>query len=661
MGERIGRYELERKLAVGGMAEVWLARAQGPGGFSKQVVVKRVLQHLASEPQFAEMFLHEAALVARLDHPNIVQLFDFGEHEGTHYLAMEYVDGPSLKGLLKAAKAAGIPFPIEVAARVVAQACEGMAYAHDSRDRETGAALGLVHRDISPDNILLSRAGAVKVADFGIAKSVVQRHRTETGMVKGKVAYVSPEQLEAEPLDRRSDVYALGVVLYELLTGARPFDAKGTVELMRAVLSEPIVPVRTRRAAVPAEVAAVAERALDKDRERRFQDCREMQRALETWLVQAGKSVSAWDVATWMRSVESGQGGRVAESTPEPLPALLPQPERPAAPSPGPVVVPPAPGAPHAFAAPPAEPAPRREGVTAAVVLVVVASALVFWALRQEGDGASTAREEQVVPGNRAGLEALVRAAAARQQEILEGGRCGGTEQARALLARFVALEQSRAAAATEVDVGALVPRLHRWMDDVEAECSTQEKASAQWQARERWLTQLRARAEAVEAGGSCTATDIEATREALDEALRSLAAGTAERRRPPPQKALEAGAAAERLFSTCRVRRTPTAQADERRRPARLTEELENAYREGQVALKENEPGSAASWFRDCLKLDSEYAACWRGLGVAYAKGENPDDAARAYQRFLELAPGDPAAPRVRKELEAYERSRRP
>lgn len=302
MGERLGKYQLERKLGAGGMAEVWLARAEGPGGFSRQVVVKRIHAHLLEEPRFVEMFLGEASLVARLSHPNIVQLFDFGEDNGTPYLAMEWMDGPNLKELLRREKAEGRVLPAEMCARLVAMACEGLAYAHEAVDAETRGPLGLVHRDVSPDNLLLSSSGALKVADFGIARSAVQKHRTKTGTVKGKLAYMAPEQLRSEPLDGRADQYSLGVVLYELLAGTRPYDVKGTAELMRAVLQGTTVPLSQRRPDVPAELARIAARAMETDRARRFPDCRELQRALESWLMRSGHTFTAWDVAQWLKS-----------------------------------------------------------------------------------------------------------------------------------------------------------------------------------------------------------------------------------------------------------------------------------------------------------------------------------------------------------------------
>ncbi|HZX42028.1 MAG TPA: serine/threonine-protein kinase, partial [Myxococcaceae bacterium] len=243
---RLGKYQLLRKLATGGMAEVFLAKTDGPMGFEKLLVIKRILPHLAEDPQFVEMFLAEAKLAARLNHPNLVQLFDFGEAEGSYFIAMEYIDGATLRLLLARSRDLRSPMSLALGARIVSLAAEGLAYAHDFRDQVTDEPLHLVHRDVSPDNILIGRSGAVKLVDFGIAKARGQNHHTQAGTVKGKVAYMAPEQLRGEPLDRRVDLYALGVVLYELCTGRMPFEASSDASMVRAVLYDPAIPAVRR-------------------------------------------------------------------------------------------------------------------------------------------------------------------------------------------------------------------------------------------------------------------------------------------------------------------------------------------------------------------------------------------------------------------------------
>jgi serine/threonine-protein kinase len=293
----VGKYQLGRKLATGGMAEVFLAKAEGPMGFEKTLVLKRILPHLAEDPQFVGMFLSEARLAAQLNHPNIVQIFDFGQAESTYYLAMEYIDGVDLRTLSLLARQKGVQLPPPICAKIVSSACEGLAFAHDFVDPGTGKPLNLIHRDISPDNILLSRQGAVKVVDFGIAKASTQGHKTQTGLVKGKIAYMPIEQLQGQPLDRRVDVYSLGIVLYELLTGQRPFDASTDVSMMQAILFEPLVPVTARRADLPPALTQILDRAICKVREQRYPDCRAFQADLERYILSTGEPIGPWQLA----------------------------------------------------------------------------------------------------------------------------------------------------------------------------------------------------------------------------------------------------------------------------------------------------------------------------------------------------------------------------
>ncbi|NNB97274.1 serine/threonine protein kinase [Corallococcus exiguus] len=314
---QLGKYQLVRKLASGGMAEVFLAKAAGPRGFEKTLVLKRILPHLAEDEAFVEMFLGEAQLAARLDHPNVVQIFDFGEVDGSYFLAMEYIDGPTLRRLVKRSAELKQPLPAGLCAKMVAAAAEGLAFAHELSDPETGSPLGLVHRDISPENVLVSRQGAVKVVDFGIAKVAGQSHRTATGVVKGKIAYMPPEQLQAKAMDGRVDVYALGIVLYELLTGRRPFDATTDVSMMQAILFEPFVPAVQRRTDLPEAMQRILEKALAKDREQRYPDCRAFQADLERFVLSLGEPVGAYQIARLVAQVMEG----VETMPPAPTPA----------------------------------------------------------------------------------------------------------------------------------------------------------------------------------------------------------------------------------------------------------------------------------------------------------------------------------------------------
>ncbi|HEY8209197.1 MAG TPA: protein kinase [Myxococcaceae bacterium] len=321
---RLGKYELVQRLAMGGMAEVFLARFEWARGLEKTVVVKRILPHLAQDAAFREMFFGEAQLAAQLNHPGIAQIIEFGESEGTYFLAMEYVDGPSLRALEKAVRARGERIPFAHGARIAASCCEALAHAHELIDAATGQSLHLVHRDVSPDNILIARNGAVKVVDFGIAKAASQTHHTQAGMVKGKVAYMSPEQVRAESLDRRSDVYALGVVLYEMISGGRPFEGPNDLTLMTAKVNGTMVPLRTRCPDVPEALEAIVNRALQRSRDDRYPDCRAMAAELEEALIAGRQPASAFQIA---QLVERYGGAGAQRTEPAPKPSLA-TPER---------------------------------------------------------------------------------------------------------------------------------------------------------------------------------------------------------------------------------------------------------------------------------------------------------------------------------------------
>ena len=296
MAQTLGKYTLVRKLATGGMAEVFLARADGPMGFQKKLVVKRILPHFGEDQNFINMFLSEARLAAELNHPNVVQIFDFGQADGQYYIAMEFIDGPNLRALNKAARETVGAISLPLCARILALAAEGLGYAHDLRD-QSGVAMNLVHRDISPDNVLVSRNGGVKVVDFGIAKASTQPHLTKSGVIKGKLAYMPPEQLAREPLDRRADIFALGVVLYELTCGAMPFDATSEVSIIQAIMgNEPLVRASVKRPDLPKALDAIISKCLEKKPQDRYASCRELQHDLERFIASTGEVVSVADV-----------------------------------------------------------------------------------------------------------------------------------------------------------------------------------------------------------------------------------------------------------------------------------------------------------------------------------------------------------------------------
>jgi serine/threonine protein kinase len=279
-GERFGNYLLVGELATGGMAELFLAVHGGLEGVLKIVALKRILPHLSRSPEFTQMFIDEARIAARLDHPNIVRTYEFDEFEGQYFTVMEYLAGEDLAKVLNRVVALQQPFPLELATSVIAQVCSALHFAHELTDPR-GRPLGLVHRDVSPSNIVVTYAGEVKLIDFGVAKISVNARRTSTGTIKGKFAYMSPEQVQARNVDRRSDVFSMGIVLWELLTGRPLFTRKSEADTLYAIVNEPIPSVRRLRPEVPSELEAIVMRALARAPEDRYQTAEEMQLALD--------------------------------------------------------------------------------------------------------------------------------------------------------------------------------------------------------------------------------------------------------------------------------------------------------------------------------------------------------------------------------------------
>jgi serine/threonine protein kinase/tetratricopeptide (TPR) repeat protein len=286
-----GRYVLTRLIGEGGMAEVYQASVRVAEGLTKWVVIKKIRKEFADEREFTRMFVEEAKIALGLNHANIVQVFDFGQVRGTFYLAMELIEGLDLMRLFHAARAQGDAFPAVIAAYVAHQVASGLAYAHRRRD-DYGAPLGIVHRDVSPHNIMLSYDGQVKILDFGIARARGPASRpsasaAEEETIKGKVAYMSPEQALGRPLDQRSDIYSLGVVLYELLTGELLFRQRDRIAALARVRSDPLQPVLEVAPDLPDELAAIVDRALARDPNARYATARELQAELAAFLHRA--------------------------------------------------------------------------------------------------------------------------------------------------------------------------------------------------------------------------------------------------------------------------------------------------------------------------------------------------------------------------------------
>jgi tRNA A-37 threonylcarbamoyl transferase component Bud32 len=305
----MGRYELLALLAMGGMAEIYLARLTGLRGFERLAVVKRIRPHLAKEPRFVDMFIHEARLAARLNHGNIVQIYDLGRDGEDFYIAMEYLDGENLAYLVQRCATLKRSLPVELSASILAQVCDGLDYAHHLTD-EAGNALGLIHRDVSPQNIIVQYDGAVKLVDFGIAKAAGSSSTTKVGTLKGKVAYMSPEQCIAGSMDLRADVFSLGVVLWELLARRRLYKREHDVATLHAIVYGPVPPVRAIRPDVPAALDKVAQRALQKEPAERYATAGEMGEALREALRVARLRAGPREVSAFMGEVFAERAAR---------------------------------------------------------------------------------------------------------------------------------------------------------------------------------------------------------------------------------------------------------------------------------------------------------------------------------------------------------------
>jgi serine/threonine protein kinase len=278
-----GPYRLLARVAVGGMAEVFKAKRSGVEGFEKVVAVKRILPHLSDNKEFVDMFVDEAKMVAGLTHPNIVQIFDLGRIEKSYYIAMEYVQGRDLRSILRRARERGMRVPLDLCALIASRVCSALEYAHRKKD-DRGQPMMTVHRDISPQNILISFEGDVKLTDFGIAKAASKATVTEAGALRGKLLYMSPEQAWGKAMDRRSDLFSLGIVIYEMLTDHKPFLGSSEVSILETVRECKVPAPRTLNPAIPDSLERVVMKALERDPDRRYQDAAEMYRDLEAVL-----------------------------------------------------------------------------------------------------------------------------------------------------------------------------------------------------------------------------------------------------------------------------------------------------------------------------------------------------------------------------------------
>jgi serine/threonine protein kinase/ABC-type branched-subunit amino acid transport system ATPase component len=292
-----GRYTVHDEIASGGMATVHLGTVLGPFGFSRTVAVKRLHPTLSRDPEFVAMFIDEARLASRIRHPNVVSVLDVYAEEGGPSLVMEYIDGESLARLLRLMSDRRAYVPVGIAVSIVASVLHGLHAAHEARD-EQGRLLGLVHRDVSPQNVIVGSDGIPRLIDFGIAKAAGRANVTREGQLKGKLPYMAPEQLQGKAVTPRTDVYGASVLLWELLVGARLFHGDGHADIMGLVLSQPVLAPGSRRPDIPASLDAIALRGLDRNPERRFATAHEMALELERWCQLA----TAAEIASWVQS-----------------------------------------------------------------------------------------------------------------------------------------------------------------------------------------------------------------------------------------------------------------------------------------------------------------------------------------------------------------------
>ncbi len=296
---RLGPYVLGERLGLGGMAEVFVGRRAGPHGFAKRFAIKRILPDLAKDQRFVSMFIDEARICAGLQHPNIVEVVDFGESQGELFMAMEYVDGVSLARLLRHVAGKRSSFPIALAVLIARDVLRGLSHAHQAAD-EHGRPLGLVHRDVSPGNVLISRMGEVKLADFGIVRGVTLDRRTDPGELKGKLGYMSPEQVIGAEVDPRSDVFAVGILLAEMLTACPLFSGRDELEVLTRIHEADLSTLERQSANIPPELLAITRRALKRQPWDRFQTAAEFAQALEAFAAKNDHVLDDGELGVWL-------------------------------------------------------------------------------------------------------------------------------------------------------------------------------------------------------------------------------------------------------------------------------------------------------------------------------------------------------------------------
>ncbi len=303
------RYRILERIDSGGMAEVYRGVAESAfGGLKKSVAIKRILPTLSKNKKFVSMFIDEARVSMHLQHANIASVFDIGVADKTYFLVLEYVDGPTLKAIVDTIKKQNRRLPVAQCLYIMIEVCKGLGYAHDATDPESGKPLGIVHRDVSPPNILVSKRGEIKLVDFGLAKASSQLEHTDPGVVKGKFSYLSPEAAAGEAVDHRADIFAVGSLLYELLTGQRLFQGENDYKTVQLVKAAEVPPIAPQNPDVSPELETIVRRVLARDRAQRFQTAGELEDALAHHLFARRLKVSSRDIESLVRKTLAERG-----------------------------------------------------------------------------------------------------------------------------------------------------------------------------------------------------------------------------------------------------------------------------------------------------------------------------------------------------------------
>jgi TonB family protein len=416
-GVKFGQYVLTEKIATGGMAEVWKARMRGVEGFQKIVAIKKILPHLSDNQDFIEMFVDEAKLAAQLNHNNIIHIYDLGKIQSSYYIAMEYIDGYDLKTILRRGEERGNPMTVELALFIASKLASALDYAHRKKDFEEKE-MGLVHRDVSPQNVLVSQEGDIKLCDFGIAKAASKASHTQAGALKGKLQYMSPEQAWGRSIDRRSDIFALATVLFEMLTNRKLFTGDNELSILEQVREARVQPPSLHNDEVTPEIDKIVIKALQKDPANRYQTAGEMARDLDAILYSFKPTPTSADLAIYMHRISSPEP-EVFDAAETMIDTPLPVIASPSAPLPAPAPVPAPVPVPAAMAA--SAPAPTaavafeepKKGKSPIVLVGIIVGVLVvgggtaFVLLRGKGDNpAATTATNTIAPATRSAAAA---------------------------------------------------------------------------------------------------------------------------------------------------------------------------------------------------------------------------------------------------------------